>query len=225
MTRARTSSLTRRNPAATDGSATRADAVFILLEEYRALYALAQFRMGSLERRAPIAGAMLSAFLGSVTILPIEASLMFLLGLPMALLWFVRTTVIHAKSFADILRRIEAIELQVNAKTGEDLLVFQSTHPSRTIAVGGRIGREVTRSVAIGCLMLLTGCAYLFSVQQNALAEWSEPAYLCYTVATGLWMIREIVALTRYRPKDNTPPCGPLATEPQQGSALGSWRS
>ena len=206
MTRARTSSSTRRNPAATDRAATSADAVFILLEEYRALYALAQFRMGSLERRAPIAGAMLSAFLGSATILPPEASLVFLLGLPMALLWFVRTTVIHAKSFADILRRIEAIERQVNAKAGEDLLLFQSTHPSRTIAVGGRIGREVTRSVAIGCLMLLAGCAYLFSVQQDALVEWSELAYLGYTFAAGLWMVREIAGLTRYRSRSQPPP-------------------
>jgi hypothetical protein len=196
----------------------------ILLEEYRALYALAQFRMGSLERRAPIAGVMLSAFLGSVTILPPEASLIFLLGLPLALLWFVRTTIIHAKSFADLLRRIEAIEHRVNQIAGEDLLLFQSTHPSRRIAVGGRIGREVTRSVVIGCLMLLAGCVYLFSLHHGNGAPWELPLYLGYAVAASLLMIREVAALTRYQPKNNTPPCGCSATHGKR-SEQGSSRS
>lgn len=208
MTRAGTSPPTRSRAAARD----RPEPVPILLEEYRALYALAQFRMGSLERRAPIAGAMLSAFLGSVTVLPPEASLIFLLCFPMALLWFVRTTVIHAKSFADILRRIEAIERCVNEIAGDELLLFQSTHPSRRLAVGGRIGREVTRSVVVGCLMLLAGCVYLFSIHHGTPIAWELPLYLGYALVASLLMIREITALTRYHPQSNTPPCGRSAT-------------
>lgn len=220
MTGNRTAPSTRSQGATRD----RPEPVPILLEEYRALYALAQFRMGSLERRAPIAGAMLSAFLGSVTILPPEASLILLLGMPLALLWFVRTTIIHAKSFADILRRIETIERRVNEIAGEELLVFQSTHPSRRLAVGGRIGREVTRSVVIGCLMLLAGCVYLFSIHHGKSVEWGLPLYLGYAVAASLLMVREITALTRYHPQSNTPPCGPSAT-PWKRSQRGSARS
>lgn len=216
----RTAPSTRSQGATRD----RPEPVPILLEEYRALYALAQFRMGSLERRAPIAGAMLSAFLGSVTILPPEASLIFLLGLPLALLWFVRTTVIHAKSFADILRRIEAIESRVNEIAGDELMLFQSTHPSRRLAVGGRIGREVTRSVVIGCLMLLAGCVYLFSIHHGTTVAWGLPLYLGYAVAASLLMIREVAALTRYQPQSNTPPCDHSATNGKR-SEKGSSRS
>jgi len=110
----------------------------LLMQEYQALYALVSFRNSSMERRVPIAGATLAAFLGAATVLPVEARLIYLVGLPIALLFFLRTTINHARSVEDALRRIDEIEHIVNARAGEELLTFQSTHPSRYRTVGGR---------------------------------------------------------------------------------------
>ncbi|MCA9280895.1 MAG: hypothetical protein H6812_03665 [Phycisphaeraceae bacterium] len=133
----------------------------VLTEEYRALYGLVPLRLQSLERRVPIAGATLAAFLGSITVLPAEAQAIFLVGMPLVLVWFLRTTLVHARSFEDLIRRIETIEGRVNGLVGDDVLGFQSSHPSRGKAVGGRTGAETVASVLVGVAVMLGACLYL----------------------------------------------------------------
>src|ERR1043165_4407131 len=116
--------------------------VEVLFQEYPALYRLAEFRLNSLDRRALAAWAALTAFLTTFTALNSDAQSALLLGAPMALLWLLRTTINHARSFEDALRRLDEIECTVNGLAGEELLAFQSRHPSRGGAVGGRTGTE-----------------------------------------------------------------------------------
>ncbi len=173
--------------------------VTILLAEYHQLYALVVFRMTSLERRLPIAGATLAGFLGSVGVMPPDTRLVFLLGLPMAIVWFLRTTTNHARSFEDVLRRIEQIELQLNALAGKMLLSFQSQHPSRNLFVGGRTGTETVQAVLVTCLLMLFACGFMFSMSGLALTRWTYP-YITYLALTSAYLVwhRSAVRLYRY---------------------------
>src|SRR5947207_3388849 len=85
-----------------------------LFEEYRALYSLATFRMAALDRRMPVTAGAVAAVMGGLDVVSRDSQLLILLGSPLALVWFVRATVNHARSFEDVLRRIEQIELSVN---------------------------------------------------------------------------------------------------------------
>lgn len=121
----------------------------VLLAEYSAMYDLALFRLHSLDRRVPLTGSALVASLGATLVLPIEAQVFILVAVPLALVWFLRTTINHARSFEDALRRIEQIESKLNALAGDELVHFQSRHPSRGKATGGRTGRETITTVLI----------------------------------------------------------------------------
>lgn len=145
--------------------------ISILLEEYRALYTLAEFRMSSLDKRVPIGSAALVTFLGGVSLLDTPAMLSLMAALPLVLYWYLFTTIGHARSFEDVLRRIEAIERKINALAGATLLSFQSTHPSRGLHVGGRTGAFAVRSVATVCAAtILTGSALVWIA---APADWA----------------------------------------------------
>ncbi len=133
----------------------------IVLREYDNLYELVTFRMTSLDRRAPIGAATLVAFLGAVAVLPPATQHVFLIAVPLALIWFLRTSINHARSFEDVLSRLAEIERFVNEQAGVELLAFQSRHPSRRTAVGGRTGRETILSVYTICLVLLAASGYL----------------------------------------------------------------
>ena len=133
----------------------------IVLHEYDKLYGLVTFRMTSLDRRAPIGAATLVAFLGAVAVLPTEMQQVCLVAVPLALIWFLRTSINHARSFEDVLSRLAEIERLVNEEAGVQLLAFQSRHPSRRTAVGGRTGRETVLSVYTICLVLLAASGYL----------------------------------------------------------------
>lgn len=169
----------------------------VLLEEYRALYTLVTFRMTSLDRRVPIATAALATFLGSISAVPPASQTIFLLGLPLAQVWLVRTTINHARSFEDVLRRIDEIERRVNTLAGEELLVFQSRHPSGGRATGGRTGVETVRTVYSSSLLMLGACGYLASV------NFADPRVLIvYWAACGLIGVQltvSILLLKRYR--------------------------
>jgi hypothetical protein len=75
------------------------------LEEYRQVYPWALFRLTALEQRIPVAGATLTAMLGTVGVLPMPVQIALLVGQPFSLLWLVRTTVNHVRSFEDAIRR------------------------------------------------------------------------------------------------------------------------
>jgi len=168
------------------------------MQEYQALYALVSFRNSSMERRVPIAGATLAAFLGAATVLPVEARLIYLVGLPIALLFFLRTTINHARSVEDALRRIDEIEHIVNARAGEELLTFQSTHPSRYRTVGGRTGRESVRAVFVTCVLMLVAGVFLFH-QTATLRSPAPMLYDAFVAIAALLLVYYMLELRRYR--------------------------
>ncbi len=169
----------------------------LLMEEYKVLYGLVTFRMTSLDRRVPIASAALATFLGSISAVPSASQTIFLIGLPLAQIWFVRTTVNHARSFEDVLRRIDEIERHVNKLVGAELLVFQSRHPSGGKSTGGRTSVETVRTVYATSLLMLGACLYLASLNPVTAMYFTEYVIGCGLVALHLTAV--IVKLKRYR--------------------------
>ena len=110
---------------------------------------------------AMLAGAALLAFMGSVPVLPETAQAVFLAAIPASLVWLLRTTINHARSFEDLLRRIEHVEGALNRLAGDDLVGFQSSHPSRLKAVGGRTGAETVVAVLMAAFILIGACAVI----------------------------------------------------------------
>lgn len=184
--------------------------VAVLMEEYKALYGLVTFRMTSLDRRVPIASAALATFLGSIAAVPPASQTIFLIGLPLAQVWLVRTTINHARSFEDVLRRIDEIERSVNALLGEDLLLFQSRHPSQGKATGGRTGVETVRTVYTSALLMLGACLYLASL------SFEKRTLDFYAAACGLIAVHltlSVFLLRRYR----------YLKVPSSGCRTGRW--
>lgn len=174
------------------------DQINILLEEYRALYGLAAYRLSSLEGRVPVFGAALTAFVGSVAVIPPGLQMVVLFALPIVCFWFVRTTVNHARSLEDVLRRVDEIECAINLRAGDELLRFQSSHPSRGKATGGRIGTGTVHISLVTTLLLLGACNYLLAVERAA----SHPlliGYAAFALGVLLLCLREVRNLIRYR--------------------------
>ncbi|MFI4915096.1 MAG: hypothetical protein ACIAS6_01140 [Phycisphaerales bacterium JB060] len=174
------------------------EAIDVLLAEYEAMYRLAGFRMTSLERRVPAAGATIVAFLGVLPLLPESSQWILLVVVPASLVWFVRTTINHARSFEDVLRRIEWIEKRTNQLAGEELLGFQSNHPSRGTTVGGRTGVETVSAVMLASAMVLLACLTLtFDGPATRPAAWWS--YYAYLVAVALYLGSCIRGWRRYQ--------------------------
>ncbi|MFN0133119.1 MAG: hypothetical protein ACKVW3_11430 [Phycisphaerales bacterium] len=164
----------------------------VLLEEYRALYGLVSFRMSSLDRRLPMTTAAVTALLTGMVIVPADAQPPLLVAVPIALVWLLRNTINHARSLEDLLRRIEEIERAVHRIAGEELLSFQSSHPSRHKAIGGRTGQETVRTVLATCVLLLGACLHLASqvVQPSPEIVNAYAAYLLTVSAVLLSLAR-----------------------------------
>jgi hypothetical protein len=169
-----------------------------LLAEYNALYGLAEFRMGALDRRVPAAGAALLVFIGSVPALPGPAQHILLAAIPASLIWLLRTTINHARSFEDALRRIEAIEGAVNRLASDTLICFQTTHPSKGRAVGGRTGVETVLAVVFSSALLLGACGYLMVLAEGASSP-TTLGYAGYLAAVTIALAFEVAEWRRYR--------------------------
>src|SRR5262245_16845632 len=115
----------------------------VLLEEYRALYSLLVFRLSAMEQRLPVLTGLLSGLLGGSSLVPIEGRPLVFLGLPLALLRVLHSTLVHARSKQDVKIRLDEIERTVNHLVGASLMTFQSGHPSRGLVVAGRTGRDL----------------------------------------------------------------------------------
>lgn len=174
------------------------DLIRVLIEEYRALYGLLSFRLAAVDQRLPLVGGALMAVLGTVSSLPIAAQFGVLLAMPMALAWLLRLTVYHARSKEDVLRRIDEIERHVNQIAGEELLAFQSRHPSRGRTISGRTGMGTVSSVLWFCLAGLLGCLALIVGQQP-----SDPrvlaGYAAYICLAAVDLVHVVLRLRRYR--------------------------
>ncbi len=118
-----------------------------------------------------------------------------LLALPIALIWFLRTTINHARSLEDVLRRLEVLEQQINDRAGEDLLTFQSRHPSRSRHVGGRMGVESVLAVFVTCLIMLLGCCWFARV----VAPDALVPYSVYLVVVTSYLGHRLIQLRLYR--------------------------
>ena len=168
------------------------DRIGVLIEEYRAMYALVLYRHAAFDQRTPIVTTVITGAMASIAALPPHLQVAFLMGLPVCLLWFVRSTMNHACSLEDAYRRIEEIETMANDTFRERLLVFQSTHPSRGKEVGGRTGREAVETVIVAAMMLLASAAFI-AWHIEDLPAWAFNAYVAYlTLITG-------VTLANYR--------------------------
>lgn len=141
-------------------SAAAGGQVQVLLEEYRQLYELVRFRLAALDQRVPLAGVALVAALAGIGSLTVPMQVVFLVAIPLSLLWWLTMTATHARSFEDALRRIEEIEQRVNRLCGEELLVFQSSHPGRG-QVGGRTGQQTVQAVLTASAIVLGACGIL----------------------------------------------------------------
>ena len=170
----------------------------VLFEEYKALYGLAQFRLTSLERRATLAWAALGGFLTGFGAMSADAQRAFLIGVPLAIFWLLRTTVNHARSFEDALRRLDEIECAVNRLAGDDLLVFQSRHPSRGGAIGGRTGTETLLTVLMTGLAMLLACGFLFLRHADAPPD-GLIAYFVYLTTIAASLLFQVWSLRSYR--------------------------
>lgn len=174
------------------------DQVDILIEEYRALYTLAVFRMASLDRRLPATSTAITAMIAGIPLVSPESGPFLLVGVPLALLWLVKNTINHARSLEDILRRIEELEHGVNRIAGKQLLYFQSCHPSRYKAVGGRTGRESVTTVLASCLFLLGTCLYV-SLVSLRFAQFAQLLYGAYLFTVALVLIVLVIRHVQYR--------------------------
>jgi hypothetical protein len=184
--------------------------VQILLEEYRALYSLLTFRLTAMDRRLPAIGGTLAGILGSTTAMPNQTRLAFLLGMPIALLWLFLSTVQHARSKADHIRRIDEIERLVNRLAGEELLVFQSRHPNKARYPGGRTGFGSVFAVLTVCLIMLGFCWYSARIPPALLAGGDVLAYLVYLAVAAAVMLVAIARLSRYRYRRPPPEAGTI---------------
>jgi len=171
----------------------------ILFEEYRALYSLLTFRLTAMDRRLPAIGGTLAGILCSIPAMPDETRLAFLLGLPLAVLWLFLTTVQHARSKEDHLRRIDEIERRLNELAGEELLVFQSRHPNKGRFPGGRTGFAAVLAILIACLIMLGACMYTAQTPRPLLAKTGLDAYAAYLAACACIMLVATLRLSRYR--------------------------
>jgi hypothetical protein len=168
-----------------------------LFEEYRALYSLVVFRMTALDRRAPVTAGAFAATIIGLTALPADTRVMVLILVPIGLVWLIRTTVNHARSFEDVLRRIEYIEQSVNVLTGKNVLGFQSLHPSRGRRVGGRTGYESIIAVIGSIHLVLIAAGYqMHELVHLPLA--AELLYFAMLAAVSAVAIRETMMLSHY---------------------------
>ncbi len=212
-----------QSPVSSFGPSEKID---VLFQEYQALYKLVEFRLVSLDRRALAAWAALTAFLTTFEALSSDAQLALLLGAPMALLWLLRTTVNHARSFEDALRRLDEIERFVNRIAGEELLVFQSRHPSRGGEVGGRTGKETVLTVLATSIVMLAACAFLFCRHGP-----DHPAmlggYLASLLIIGCYYVSSVASLRayRYHKAGRRRPLAFHGFAPPEGTTPNSWKA
>jgi hypothetical protein len=163
-------------------------------EEYRALYTLVEYRMSALDRRVPVTAAAFAGAVASLQAIPTDAQSVLFAGLPVALVWLMRTTVNHARSFEDVLRRIEEIEHAVNAVVGREVLRFQSKHPSRHRQVGGRTGRESVLAVLGTAHLVLAAMAFQATMGFTRLSvgTWFYFGFLASISLVTCWDVRRL---------------------------------
>jgi len=173
----------------------RLERIQILLEEYRSLNSLLLFRLAAMDRRLPVSVGIITAAMASILVLPAESRTALLIVIPPALFWLVRSTVQHARAKEDHLRRIDEVERAINCIAGEQLLVFQSHHPSGSRVAAGRTGAITVVAVSSGAFAMLVLCVLVSLSQTNLIPPW---LYVTYILVVAIDVIRAPFALSRY---------------------------
>lgn len=161
------------------------------------MYQLAAGRIASLERRAPLGAAALVALMAAFSSIPVEAQAPVLIAMSIGAFWYLETTINHARSFEDLIRRVDEIECSINKLAGQELLVFQSTHPSRGRRVGGRTGHETVQAVLCSSLVLLLVGLWL-SYHLGAFSIVPARFYSLYVIILGSALSWRANRLGRY---------------------------
>lgn len=170
----------------------------VLLAEYNEMYRLVEFRLAALDRRVPMLGAALFTFVGSIPFLPQISQMLVLFAVPFSCVWFVRTTLNHARSFEDVIRRIEQIERAISDRLGVPLLGFQSSHPSRGTHVGGRTSSVTAEAALVASALLLGSCLTISLSVVDLSSDWTV-AYACLVSAISLHLGAAVHRWSRYR--------------------------
>ncbi len=135
----------------------------LLIEEYRAVNQLLLFRLEAMEQRLPLTAAGIGALLVSTAALPRISQVILLIGIPFAVLFWVRSILSHALSKEDAKCRIREIEREVAEFCGVPILRFQTEHPSATGPVGGRTALQaIWLALAVSGIALII-CYSLFA--------------------------------------------------------------
>lgn len=155
-------------------SLTEKDRASIVIEEYKAMYSLLTFRFTAIERRVAFSAIIISSILGLLPKMEMESKFIFLIGVPIAIIYLIRSTILHIRSLEDYFRKIEEAESRINKICSESLMQFQSGHPSRSTP-GGRASQELLHFVLLMGIGILGACSYLF---------WT---YLCFNTYTYIY--------------------------------------
>jgi hypothetical protein len=168
----------------------------ILLEEYKVLYSFYTYRISSVEQRILIVLLVVSTALGLLTQVSGGLRVVLLVGLPLVVFYISRQGVLHVRSFEDSLRRIELIERRINGIAHEELLLFQTTHPSKQIP-GGRGSKDMIVTIASLSLIILVGCAYIFWLENTNKTE--DILYIIFLVIIGVLQIKAVHSILTYK--------------------------
>ena len=171
--------------------------VRLLVEEYRAVNQLLMFRLEAMESRLPMTAAGIGGLLVAAGALPIVSQVVLLVGIPIAVLFWVRGIILHAVSKEDAKDRIREIEREVAQICGQPVLRFQSEHPSATGPIGGRTARQMIVLVVVVSSVALTLCLSLFLVvidDERFLTLYATGLGVCW-----LGMLHAVIQFTGFR--------------------------
>lgn len=171
--------------------------VRLLVEEYRAVNQLLMFRLEAMESRLPLTAAGIGGLLVAAGALPLVSQVVLLVGIPIAVLSWVRGIILHAVSKEDAKDRIREIEREVAQICGQPVLRFQSEHPSATGPIGGRTGRQMIVLVVVVSSVALALCLSLFLVvidDERFLTLYATGLGVCW-----LGMLHAVLQFTRVR--------------------------
>ncbi len=176
------------------------DRASIVIEEYKAMYSLLTFRFTAIERRVAFSAIIISSILGLLPKMELESKSIFLIGAPIAIIYLIRSTILHIRSLEDYFRKIEEAESRINEICSESLMQFQSGHPSRKTP-GGRASQELLHFVLLMGIGILGACSYLFW-NYFCLSTFTY-AYWTYTTVVGLYCIFARFLFLKYAYKPN----------------------
>lgn len=173
----------------------------IVIEEYKALYSLLTFRFTAIERRVAFSAIIISSILGLLPKMELESKIIFLVGVPIAIVYLIRSTILHIRSLEDYFRKIEEAELRINEICSEQLMQFQSGHPSRGTP-GGRASQELLHFVLLMGVGILCACSFLMWTFLSV--DYYVYTYWAYTSIVSVYCVYKRFKFLSYKYNPST---------------------